>query len=177
MHTLEPASLRPPEHPAAHRRRAGRHLMALALLCSAFGAFTVAAQTAPPRAGRATIDSNGDGALDEHELRAAAETTFETADADGNGYLTAEELGAARMAGDVERRTRGLGALLGPRGRYAETAAERFERLDSDDDARISRNEFLEAPHPLLRFDVDGDKRVTREEIEQARNALRPGVL
>jgi Ca2+-binding EF-hand superfamily protein len=67
--------------------------------------------------------------------------------------------------------------LLGPRGRYAETAAERFERLDSDNDARISDDEFLDAPHPLLRFDVDGDKRVTREEIEQARNGPRPGVL
>ena len=177
MHTLETATVRQLEHPAARRPRAGRHLMALALLCSAFGAFMVAAQTAPPRAGRATIDSNGDGALDEHELRAAAEATFETADADGNGYLTAAELGAARMAGDVERRTRGLGALLGPRGRYAETAAERFERLDSDNDGRISRNEFLDAPHPLLRFDVDGDKRVTHEEIERARNGRRPGVL
>ena len=113
--------------------------------------------------------------LDERELRAAAEATFKTADANGDGYLTAEEARAARMAGDVERTTRGLGGLLGARGRNA--AAERFERLDADGDGRIAENEFVSAPHPLLRFDADGDRRVTREEIEQARKAMRPGLF
>jgi Ca2+-binding EF-hand superfamily protein len=122
------------------------------------------------------MDQNGDGVLDEQELRAAAEMTFKTADANNDGYLTTGEIGAARMAGDVERTTRGPRALLGARGRGAETAAERFERLDADGDGRISQQEFVDAPHPLLRFDEDGDGRVTREEIEQGRKALRPGV-
>jgi hypothetical protein len=141
-------------------------------LGSTWAAFAAAAQ-----AGRATIDSNGDGVLDEQELRAATKATFETADADNDGYLTADELGAARMAGVVERRTRGLGALLCQRGRDAETAAERFERLDADSDGRVAEKEIVDAPHPLLRFDADGDGRVTREEIEQAHKSLRSGVL
>ncbi|HEY3518202.1 MAG TPA: hypothetical protein VGL98_14230 [Gammaproteobacteria bacterium] len=134
--------------------------------------FAVAAQTT-----RATIDSNGDGVLDEHELRAAAEATFVGADGDADGYLTVDEMSAARMAGDIERRARGLGVLLGARGRNAETAAERFERLDADGDGRIAEKEFVDAPHPLLRFDTDGNGRVTREEIEQARKSSRFGVL
>ena len=144
----------------------------LLLLGSALVSFAAAAQT-----GRATIDSNGDSVLDEQELRAAVEATFESADTDGDGYLTKDELGAARMAGDVERQRRGLGALLGPRGRDAETPAERFERFDANHDGRIAEQEFVTTPHPLLRFDADGDGRVTRDEIEQARQAFRPGVL
>jgi Ca2+-binding EF-hand superfamily protein len=158
------------EHSAV--KRAGRRLAWLMFLGSTWAAFPGAAP-----AGRATIDSNGDGVLDEQELRTAAKATFETADADNNGYLTADELGAARMAGDIERRTRGLGALLSQHSRDAETAAERFDRLDADGDGRIAEKEFVDAPHPLLRFDTDGDGRVTREEIEQARKPLRSGVL
>ena len=85
------------------------------------------------------------------------------------------------MAGEVERTSRGLGTLIGRRGRGAETAAERFERLDADGDGRIAEKEFLDAPHPLLRLDADGDGLVTREEIERgrglAREALGRGVL
>jgi Ca2+-binding EF-hand superfamily protein len=156
-------------------RRTKGGLASLVFLGSVLATVAVAAQ-APP-AGRATMDANGDGVLDEHELHAAKATTFETADADGDGYLTADELRAARMAGDVDRKTRGLGVLLGARGRDAETIAERFERLDADGDGRIAEKEFVDAPHPLLRFDADGDGRVTREEIEQARDELRRGVL
>jgi hypothetical protein len=159
-----------PGHSAV--KQAGHWLISILILGSAWAAFAAAAQT-----GRATIDSNGDGVLDEQELRAATEATFNIADADGDGYLTAHELGAARMAGDVERRTRGAGALLGAWGSHAETAAERFERLDIDGDGRVAKKEFVDAPHPLLRFDADGDGRVTREEIEQARNGLWRGVL
>jgi Ca2+-binding EF-hand superfamily protein len=148
--------------------RVRRRLASFVLLGSALTAFAAAAQTPSRSAGRATIDLNGDGVLDEQELHAAKVTAFENADADGDGYLTADELGNARMAGDVERRTRGLGALIG-RGRGAETAAERFERLDADGDGRIAEKELIDVPHPLLRLDADGDGRVTREEIERGR--------
>lgn len=159
------------------RSRINPTLASLVLLGCVLGPIAAEAQTAPRSAGRATIDRNADGVLDAQELREAKLTTFETADADGDAYLTTDELAAARMAGDVERGTRGLGVLLGGRGRNAETAAERFERLDADRDGRIAEKEFLDAPHPLLRFDADGDGSVTREEIEQARKGLRPGVL
>lgn len=92
-----------PEHSAA--KRVGCRLAWLMFLGCTWAAFAAAAQT-----GRATNDSNGDGVLDEQELRAAAKATFAGADADADGYLTIDELSAARMAGDVERRTRGLGS-------------------------------------------------------------------
>src|SRR5688572_1991547 len=159
------SSLQRREHPAAkRRRRANRGLASLAFLGAMLWSVVADAQTAP-HTGRATIDTNGDRALDEQELRAAVAASFKAADADADGYLTADEARAARMAGDVERMTRGLGALLGARGRNAETATERFARLDADGDGRISQKEFVDAPHPLLRFDADGDGRVTREEI------------
>jgi hypothetical protein len=65
---------------------------------------------------------------------------------------------------------------LGARGRNAETADERFARLDADRDGCIAEKELVGAPHPLLRFDADGDNRVTREEIERARKVLRRGL-
>jgi Ca2+-binding EF-hand superfamily protein len=144
----------------------------------ALGAFALCppmatAQNAPRSATRGTIDTNGDGMLDEQELRASREAAFATADAGGDGYLTVGELEAARMAGDVDRRTRGLGIALGPRGRAAETLAERLERLDTDGDGRVAKQEFLAAPHPLLRLDGDGDGRLTREELERGRERAR----
>lgn len=122
------------------------------------------------------MDTNNDGVLDAAELRASREQTFERADADGDGYLTRGESEAAVMAGDVVRSSRGLGALLPRRFGNAETAKQRFERLDADGDGRISEQEFVDAPHPLLRFDRDGDDAVTREEIERGRKGLRPGL-
>lgn len=166
-----------PQQTAPKTRRAWHGLTRLALVGSALVACAAAAQS-PRAAARGTMDTNGDGALDAQELHAAKVATFERADADGDGYLTAEEAQAARMAGDVERRTRGITVLLPRRVRNAESAEERFERLDADGDGRISEKEFLDAPHALLRFDTDGDGRVTREEIERGQlGALRRGVL
>lgn len=145
---------------------------AFVLLGAALGAVTAAAQTVT-RGAWPVVDTNNDGVLDEQELRASREATFERADTDGDGYLTRDESTGARMPGDVERRSRGLGVALGRRFGNAETPDERFERLDADQDGRVSKQEFVDVPHPLLRFDADGDGRVTREEIEAGRKPLR----
>jgi hypothetical protein len=122
-------------------RRAGRLLPALVLLGSALGALTATAQTAP-QGTRAVIDTNDDGVLDEQELRAARAATFERADADGDGYLTSGESTAAGMAGDVTRRSRGLGPVLGRRFGNAETV---------DGDGRVTRDEIERGRKPMRR--------------------------
>lgn len=73
-------------------------------------------------------------------------------DADGDGYISFEELCAWREA-QRERRMR-----------------ERFARLDSDGDGRVSVAEF-EARHRarIARLDADGDGVVTREEFRALR--------
>lgn len=161
---------------AGGRRGAILGLAALAILGLAGGVQQAAAQPGPRAGTRATIDANNDGVLDAQELRAAREATFDGADANRDGYLTKDELENGRMAGDVNRTSRGLGPVLRARGRHGDTMAERFERLDTDGDNRVSRNEFLAAPHPLLRFDADGDGAVTREELERARGGMRRGM-
>src|SRR5688572_13769925 len=139
-----------------------RALPALAATGLTLIAGAAAAQTAPQAGrGRATLDANGDGVIDQEELRAARRTAFALGDADRDGYLTRDEQTA--VVGDVEARTRGVG-LIRRFGGAAETAQERFERLDANADGRISEEEFVAAPHPLLRFDTDGDGRLTRAE-------------
>jgi hypothetical protein len=152
------------------RRQAQRIFTAIALAAVSLSPLTAAAQNGSRTAPRATVDTNGDGVLDAQELHAAMEAAFARADADGDGYLTGGEFGAARMAGDVDRRTRGPGIALGGRG--GETLEERVKRLDTDGDGRVAQQEFLAAPHPLLRFD-DGDGRLTREELERGRERAR----
>lgn len=144
-----------------------------ALAALSLSPFVATAQNGPRGAPRATLDTNSDGVVDEQELRAALEAAFARADADGDGYLVAGELGAARMAGDAERMTRGPRMMPGGRGRGAETIEERLKRLDTDGDGRVAKQEFLAARHPLLRFDADGDGRLTREELERGRERAR----
>ncbi|MBB5014678.1 EF-hand domain-containing protein [Rehaibacterium terrae] len=73
-------------------------------------------------------------------------------DADGDGYISFEELRAWREA-QREQRMR-----------------ERFARLDTDGDGRVSVAEF-EARHRerVARMDADGDGIVTREEFRAYR--------
>lgn len=153
------------------RRQAQIVLAAVALGAVSLSPLTATAQNGSRSATRATLDTNGDGILDEQELRASMEAAFARADADGDGYLTAGELGAARMAGDGDRRTRGPGFALGGR-RGGETLEERVKRLDTDRDGRVAKQEFLAVPHPLLRLD-DGDGRLTRDELERGRDRAR----
>ena len=80
--------------------RKSRLLPAFVLLGAALGAVTAAAQTVT-RCAWPVVDTNNDGVLDEQELRASREATFERADTDGDGYLTRDESTGARMAGDV----------------------------------------------------------------------------
>lgn len=74
-------------------------------------------------------------------------------DADNDGYISTEELKAARHK------------ARGPR------ADDRLSELDSDGDGRVSVEEFVEARHArLAKLDVDGDGTVSAEEFKAARD-------
>ena len=80
----------------------------------------------------AEIDADGDGAVTRAELRAFREgrgaRRFDAMDADGDGFLTPEEMTTAA------------------RTRAEERVRRTIERLDADDDDRISRQEAQAGP-------------------------------
>lgn len=74
------------------------------------------------------------------------------ADADRDGFITAQELQAQREA------------------KHAEWAQRRLARLDADGDGKVSTAEY-EAGHieKVARLDADGDGNISREEMRGAR--------
>ncbi len=102
------------------------------------------------------LDANGDGKLGRDEVAGAPRLSqqFDALDANKDGFLTAEELQAARHG-------RGFGGS-GPG----------FARLDADGDSRISREEAANAPRLTQEFDaIDANKDgfLTVEELQAAR--------
>lgn len=78
---------------------------------------------------------------------------FATADADGNGLLSAEELAAHMLAG-MEKPV-------------AERAARMVEFLDRDGDGLLTEEELVpERPDPFAAMDTDGDGQISREEFD-----------
>lgn len=144
---------------------------ALSLLVAA-GA--VQAQQATPKAaeapqdGFAMLDFNGDGKLTAEDFTARKLAQQKALDADGDGFITLEEMKA--HAGEEARKR-------------AEARAERrFLALDTDGDGRLSAAEALMAgpgrpghgPEAMLRrADTDGDGAVSPEEFAAARKMMR----
>ena len=141
--------------------------MRYALLLSALGlacASTLAGSASPAGQGHDPMmhfkqaDTNGDGMISRDEAKALPMIAkhFDEIDANHDNQLTADELRAfhAKMH----------------EGRHAK-AAERFKKLDTDGDGRISRAEAQAAPRLAERFDaIDADKDgfVTPEELKAA---------
>lgn len=113
----------------------------------------------PPRCGErmspedrfAADDVNGDGVLDDVEFRGPARA-FDRIDADGDRYLTPEELQAA---GPPPR---------GPR----PPCDGMIEHLDADGDGAISEDEFPGPAEHFDRIDTDSDGYLTLEELQAA---------
>ncbi|WP_191090235.1 EF-hand domain-containing protein [Histidinibacterium aquaticum] len=102
----------------------------------------------------AELDTDGDGALSEDELRAPLMDRFAEADADGDGSLTAEEMVAAAEAARAER--------------LAERMERLVARLDANGDGVLQAEEFTTpAPRPTAfeRLDRDGDGAVSEDEF------------
>ena len=107
------------------------------------------------------FDADGDGAVTQAEIDAYRGARFAEADTDGDGFLTAAEMTAfaqaQREVRQQERRTAMATALV--------------DRLDTDDDGRLSAEEAAQGTRmlPFDRIDADSDGAITADELRQAR--------
>lgn len=108
----------------------------------------------PPRL--KAMDKNSDGKVSRDEFTGPA-ARFDRIDADGDGFLTLQEV--RQFAARVAAAAPGRGAVA------------RFDALDKDKSGKISREEF---PGPAKRFDrldSDHDGSLTRAELRAATGA------
>ncbi len=99
------------------------------------------------------VDANGDGLITAAEIEAAREARFAEMDSNGDGFVTAEEIAA--FADD----------------RRGKRAARMIERLDANDDGKLSAEEMAtRGPGRMLeRLDANGDGALSKEELAEAR--------
>ncbi|MEK0082474.1 EF-hand domain-containing protein [Benzoatithermus flavus] len=101
------------------------------------------------------LDTNGDGAVDLGEVRHARGVVFDRLDTDHDGFLSRDELAAARKP---------------RRNATAQPGSRLLVRADADKDGRISRDEFLAlAGQTMKRRDRNGDGRITADELPPPR--------
>lgn len=98
-----------------------------------------------------TLDADGSGDVTIAEMQSAGSARFEEADANGDGFLSADEItqkdserAAKRVARMIEKRdANGDGQLsLEEMRPDDERVAKRFARLDADGNGAISQEEF-----------------------------------
>ncbi|MCU0826978.1 MAG: calcium-binding protein [Tabrizicola sp.] len=105
------------------------------------------------------IDADGNGEVSMEELGAARATQFQRLDADADGTVTLAEMTEAR-----ERLARLVRAAGDP--------AERFARQDQDGNGALTEAEFTALPPAILLIDVDGNGAISRDEFDRARDAI-----
>lgn len=118
----------------------------------------------------ADLDANDDGVLTVEEMQAPMLERFKTADTDGDGALSADELNAARPEKGEGKRFGGgkFGEHGGDRG---DRAAKMIANLDADGDGLLSLEELSANPQPAKMFekiDANGDGTISQEEFESA---------
>lgn len=116
------------------------------------------------------LDRNEDGAVDRAEFDALREQMFLAKDSNGDGKLTVEDWKGPRAQmnddddddnqGDDDRRGVRRGGMM--------------ERLDTDNDGGISKEEFLARPARMFDLaDADDDGKVTLDEAESLAQDMR----
>lgn len=115
-------------------------------------------------------DRNGNGRISRNEFRTALGRSglYEQIDADGDGAVTSVEFGLTTQAGVADAGVRENGARGLDRRAFRERAAAAgiYESFDTDQDQRVSRDEF--AANLYSTWDADADNQVTRSEFERS---------
>lgn len=112
-------------------------------------------------------DANGDNTITRAEADQLRSETFDWMDRNGDGYLSAEDrspahqrLRARAEADGMDRERR--------RGRRGDRR-DRAEALDTDEDGRISRAEYMAVESPMFdRLDANSDGSITPDELDAA---------
>lgn len=139
-----------------------RKTIAAALFAAGFALSAPALAQMGPDGG----DPDGDATLTREESAARAAAMFERMDADKDGFVTPEEMAAARPGGAPAggpppggERREGMG---GPRGGMG---GMMMRQADTNGDGKISKDEFLAAQaRRFARMDENGDGKATKEE-------------
>ena len=137
--------------------------LGVALLALATGA----AARAQAAGGYAAMDANKDGFVGRDEVLAAGDRAFDRLDADHDGYVTKEELPAARTRHRAVATPAAAGGDEAAREERAATRRQRWlERLDTDRDGRVSREEYRAWRAGLFdRLDKDKDGKLSPDEL------------
>ncbi|MGJ5815806.1 EF-hand domain-containing protein [Paludibaculum fermentans] len=111
------------------------------------------------------FDKDGDGKLSKAELPERMQGLFERADADKDGYLTAEELKKTAAAPRAEQAGRRGERAVGEGGRRMQRMDPASSALDADQDGTISAQEMKGATGALAKLDRNGDGQLTEDEV------------
>ena len=117
------------------------------------------------------LDANADGFLTAEDMEAVRLARFNKQDADKDGFLSLEELQARPL-----KRFGG-----GNRQRDADEMADRSQRmlryLDQNGDGKVAFDEMPNygAGRMIARFDADEDGKVSKAEFDEAREQFRMG--
>ncbi|WP_339107750.1 EF-hand domain-containing protein [Thioclava sp. GXIMD4216] len=126
----------------------------------------------PPRDGKAgaamdfsRFDTDKDGVVTLKELQAPRAEKAAKLDANGDGYITEEEMVAAEMADAQARIEKRVKAY--------------FEMMDSNGDGKLSAAELAAKPDPEIRFfmmaDTNGDGKLDADELAAAKQKMAAG--
>lgn len=117
------------------------------------------------------LDTNADGFVTAKEVEAMRLARFTERDTDEDGFLSLEEIQAGGMKGGKGQGWR----------HDAEEAADRSQRmlryLDENGDGKVAFDEMPghDAGRMIARFDADEDGKVSKAEFEEARKQFRMG--